>query len=80
MKSLFFVFGILFAQYIIPLLDGIGSLFLTFMESQKAKLSESINESNIRMRQAADREDNSKSPIGFSIPKKEVKEDEENDI
>lgn len=83
MKSLFFVFGILFSQYIIPLLDGFGSLALTWLESKKVKHSEIINSSNIRMKKAAEREDEKpKYQIGFAPPaEKDIEEeDEEDDI
>lgn len=80
MKSLFFVFGILFAQYILPLLDGIGALALTFMETKKAKFSEEINNTNIRMKKAMDPEETPKHPIGFSVSiEKDIEEEDEED-
>lgn len=34
MELLYFILGILFASYIAPLLDGIGALFLSWVEVQ----------------------------------------------
>lgn len=53
MELLYFILGILFVSYVIPLLDGLSGLLLTWMEAKKAKQSEIINLTNIKMRQAA---------------------------
>lgn len=83
MKSLFFIFGILFSQYIMPLMDGFGALILTWMESKKTKHSEIINNSNIRMKKAATGEDDDKPKhqIGFAPPveKEEIEEEDDED-
>lgn len=81
MKSLFFIFGILFSQYIMPLMDGFGALILTWIESRKVKHSEIINDSNIRMQKAVEQNDEPKYHIGFAPPiKKETEEeDDENE-
>jgi hypothetical protein len=50
---LIFLAGILFVQFIMPLLDGLLSLVLLALEAKKAALSEKVNESNIKMKQAA---------------------------
>lgn len=81
MKSLFFIFGILFSQYIMPLMDGFGALILTWMESKKTKHNEIVTTSNIKLRKLADREDddNLKYKIGFEPPATKEKETEEED-
>ena len=81
MELLYFIFGILFVQYFIPLLDGLSSWFLTWTEAKKAKQSEVINLTNIKMRQAAASAD-SDSPkrlIGFCRDDEEDYEEEEDD-
>ena len=81
MELLYFIFGILFVTYVIPLMDGISSWFLTWVEAKKAKQSEVINQTNIKMRQAAAsaEEDPPRRPIGFRVPDEE-EEFEENEV
>ena len=50
MELLYFILGIIFVTYIIPLLDGISAWFLTWVEAKKTKQSEIINLTNIKMR------------------------------
>lgn len=79
MELLYFILGILFVTYVIPLLDGISSWFLTWVEAKKAKQSEVINQTNIKMRQAAAsaEEDPPRRPIGFRMPDKEEEYEED---
>ena len=74
MELLYFILGIIFVTYVIPLLDGISAWFLTWVEAKKAKQSEIINLTNIKMRQAATsaEEDSPKRLIGFRVPEDEV--------
>jgi hypothetical protein len=78
MELLFFILGILFVQYGIPLFDGISSWFLTWIEAKKSRLSEVINQTNINMRQAAASADQDppKRRIGFCVPDQEYQEEE----
>ena len=73
MELLYFILGILFVTYVIPLFDGISAWFLTWVEAKKARQSEVINQANIKMRQAAAsaEEDPSRRPIGFRVPDEE---------
>ena len=73
MELLYFILGILFVTYVIPLFDGISAWFLTWVEAKKAKQSEVINQTNIKMRQAAAsaEEDPPRRPIGFRVPDEE---------
>lgn len=79
MELLYFILGILFVTYVIPLLDGISSWFLTWVEAKKAKQSEVINQTNIKMRQAAAsaEEDPPRRPIGFRVPDEEEEYEED---
>lgn len=81
MELLYFILGILFVQYFIPLLDGLSSWFLTWIEAKKAKQSEVINLTNIKMRQAATSADSDgpKRLIGFCREDEEDYEEEEDD-
>lgn len=79
MELLYFILGILFVTYAIPLMDGISAWFLTWVEAKKAKQSEVINQTNIRMRQAAAsaEEDPPRRPIGFRVPDEEEEYEED---
>ena len=81
MELLYFILGFMFAVYLIPLLDGISGWFLTWIEVKKAKQSEIINQTNIKMRQAAAsaNTDSSKRLIGFSVPDNDYEEEDEED-
>lgn len=81
MELLYFILGILFVQYAIPLIDGVSAWFLTWIEAKKAKQSEVINQVNIKMRKAAASadEDPPRRPIGFRMPDAEELEEEENE-
>lgn len=81
MELLYFILGIIFVTYVIPLFDGISAWFLTWVEAKKAKQSEFINQINIKMRQAAAsaEEDPPRRPIGFRTPDPEESEEEENE-
>ena len=78
MELLYFILGILFVQYGIPLLDGISSWFLTWVEAKKARQSEVINQTNIKMRQAAASADQDppRRQIGFCVPDSEYQDEE----
>lgn len=79
MELLYFILGILFVTYVIPLLDGVSAWFLTWVEAKKAKQSEVINQTNIKMRQAAAsaEEDPPRRPIGFRVPDEEEEYEED---
>lgn len=79
MELLYFILGIIFVTYIIPLLDGISAWFLTWVEAKKAKQSEIINLTNIKMRQAATsaEKDSPKRLIGFRMPDEEEEYEDE---
>ena len=81
MELLYFILGFMFAVYLIPLLDGISGWFLTWIEAKKAKQSEIINHTNIKMRQAAASADTDspKRLIGFSVPDDDYEEEDEED-
>ena len=83
MELLYFILGFVFAVYLIPLLDGLSALFLTWVEAKKAKQSEIINHTIIKMRQAAAsaEDDSPKRLIGFCRDDDyEEEEDEEDDL
>ena len=81
MELLYFILGFMFAVYLIPLFDGISGWFLTWIEAKKAKQSEIINQTNIKMRQAAASADTDspKRLIGFSVPDDDYEEEDEED-
>lgn len=79
MELLYFILGIVFITYVIPLLDGISGWFLTWVEAKKAKQSEIVNQANIKMRQAAasTEEDPPHRSIGFRVPDEEEEYEED---
>ena len=79
MELLYFILGIVFVTYIIPLLDGVSTWFLTWVEAKKVQQSNIINDVNIKMRQAAAsaETDPPKRKIGFCAPDPEKNEEEE---
>ena len=81
MELLYFILGILFVSYVIPLLDGLSGLVLTWMEAKKAKQSEIINLTNIKMRQAATsaEDDTPKRLIGFCCEDDYEEEEDDDD-
>lgn len=87
MALLYFILGILFVEIIIPILDAILNIFLAWVETKKAKYSEIVTESNIKMKRAvASIEEIDMLPpkrqIGFviSAPEEQEEEDDEDDI
>ena len=82
MELLYFILGFVFAVYLIPLLDGLSAWFLTWVEAKKTKQAEIVNQTTIKMRQAAAsaEEDAPRRAIGFALPDDyEEEEDEEED-
>lgn len=78
MELLYFILGVLFASYFAPLLDGVGALFLSWVELKKAQMSEKIGLIEINLRKAAD-EEPPRRQIGFCVSDEEVYPEEEND-
>ena len=81
MELLYFILGFIFAVYLMPLFEGISEWFLTWVEAKKAKQSEIINQTNIKMRQAAASadDDSPKKLIGFCCEDDYKKEEDEED-
>lgn len=81
MELLYFILGIIFVSYVIPIIDGISSWFLTWVEAKKSKQSEIVNKANIKMRQdAASAAEESVPPmrqIGFQAPDDDQEEEED---
>ena len=67
MELLFFILGIFFAQYLIPIFEALGSLILTSIEVKKVKKQDIINQIEIKIRQD-EKNANKKSNIGFEDP------------
>lgn len=78
MELLYFILGIIFVSYIIPIIDGISSWFLTWVEAKKSKQSEIVNKANIKMRQdaASADQDSPTRLIGFQVPDDDQEEEE----
>jgi hypothetical protein len=58
---LFFIFGILFYEFCLPLLESFCSLILTWFETLKTLLNERIAESKRKISKPPE-----KNPIGFN--------------
>ena len=68
-----FISGILFAYFALPLLDSLGSLLTTWIESLKGKSSIKIAEFNKKVTELSD--DSPKSVICFALPDYENEDD-----
>ena len=79
MELLYFILGFAAASYIAPILDGIGSLILGWVEVKKAQMSEKIGLIEINLRKAAEDEEPPRRQIGFCVSSEEVYPEEEND-
>lgn len=66
-------------QIVIPILDGIASLFLAFVELIKGRINIDIVKSNVKIQKLKDslEEDEPKRAIGFALPKEEEEEEED---
>ena len=84
MELLYFILGVVFVSYVIPLLDGISAWFLTWIEAKKAKQTEIVNQVNIKMRKDAaastDQDHTPMGKIGFQYLDAEEGEDEEDEV
>lgn len=68
----------LFVNSIFPLLDGLTSLALTWIEAVKAKLSTKIAAYNVQIKQTANQEEVKRS-IGFIVEDEPEEEEEYED-
>lgn len=83
MPLVWFVLGILFTELILPLLKKAAEVVATRLEKAEAHLSEAINESNIKMKQAvasAEKDQDKKYKIGFTLPDCEEEEGIDDDL
>ena len=78
MQLLYFLLGIVFIHYAIPLLDSTLALLLMFIDMCNTKLKAIINKDNIKMKQAANAADDEAypktRPIGFTTKHENEKE------
>lgn len=76
-----FIFGVIFTQWIVPLVDGFINVLLQYFEAKKSpyvlQVQKDTNELT-KLKQELTNEDNSLEQIGFVIPNEE--EDDENDF
>lgn len=86
MELLCFILGFIFASYIIPILDGISTWFLAWVEVKKSQQGEIVNKIAIRVQKATNKAMDDETPkrtIGFSYEDDTYEmeeEDEENDL
>lgn len=75
----YFIAGMLFAGFGIPILEGITALFLTLLEVGKGRLTLIITKYNKQIQEIADKEEVSTHAIGFRCDPVEYDEDEEDE-
>lgn len=83
MELLYFILGFAFASYLMPILEGLGAWFLTWIEAKKTKQTEIVNQANIKMRKDAastDQDTPSVGKIGFQYLDAEEGEDKEDEV
>lgn len=76
MKLLFFILGMLFLQYGVPILDECLSLLLTAIEVINGKLNLIITEISVKLNNISKSSNNTSGPIGFSYVEDYEKEEE----
>ena len=78
-KFKYFLSGILFISFIMPFLEELLSLILTFIEWYKGKTTLKITKINNQIQKLSGELDGelSSNPIGFVIPTEEDDDDEE---
>ena len=81
-ELLIFIFGIIFIIFIIPTIDGILSILLTYFEQIKAIIAEKINAINIKIKETAESSNVNKNIIigGFIDSTDSKEEDDDNDL
>lgn len=75
----YFILGIVFVEYICPLIEGLATLLLTKMEVKKGKYSEMINDINLNIEKATASSEKT-NLIGFQLPNDYEEEDEDDEI
>ena len=73
---IYFILGFLFAQSILPILDTLTSLIMTWIEYIKSNLSVKITKNNYKIANFQNEEIEDKHILGFQLPKEEEKYDE----
>lgn len=71
--------GALFVSLVMPILEALGELFLSYIEAKKIKFGEEINNANIRIQMASLKAEEEQMPIetnviGFHVPDEEEEE------
>ena len=81
MELIYFILGFFVASYGIPIIDGFSSWLLTWVETKKIKQNEIINQTNIKIRQAASsaEADPPMHQIGFCVSDGVNPEEEEDE-
>ena len=69
----------LFAEFGIPILEGLATLFLTLLEVGKGRLTLRITEYNKQIQDIANKEEVSTHAIGFRCDPVEYEEEEDED-
>ena len=75
---LVFLAGIIFSDYIVPCLDGLLKVFLTWLECLKQAYTEKISESEVRIK-ALSNPTTIVKKIGFTTEEEEESKTEEED-
>ena len=81
MPLLYFLLGVIFSIFLLPILSKSSEIVITWLERFEARLGEDINESNLRIKKAnMDIEDKPLRQIGFSFDDDVAEDKEEDDI
>lgn len=76
----YFILGILFIEVLIPTIEALAIVIVTFLEMLKGKLNMTISNYNIQIQKLADElEPQSSNAIGFVVSNNETYEEEEED-
>lgn len=82
MELLYFILGIFFISYVIPIIDGITNWILTWIKVQKTKQNDIGNQLTIKINKDTVSAEKliSKNTIGFQYLDAEEGEDEEDEV
>lgn len=75
----YFILGILFIQIILPIIDEVFAVLLTYLEVLKGKASYKVAKYNVEIQKLGEEEEIAHNVIGFAIPTDENQEEEEDE-
>lgn len=76
---LYFLAGIVFSQYLMPIGDSIANLIISFIEMLKGKIGLNIARYNVAIQKLSEEPEVARHVIGFQVPSSSDEWEEEDD-